>query len=97
MDGVEVSDRLWRLTLEHSPVGPAIVSPEGRLLGVNPALCRTVDRDADGLRALILSAVIHSEDRDIDLRLLARLLAYDMPAYRVVKALRETRRWRGPG
>lgn len=85
MDGVEVSDRLWRLTLEHSPVGMAIVSPEGRFLGVNSALCRMLGRDADSLRALTFQEITHADDLEIDLHMLARLLADEMPSYRMVK------------
>ncbi|GAA1915921.1 hypothetical protein GCM10009737_16700 [Nocardioides lentus] len=85
MDGVEVSDRLWRLTLEHSPVGMTIVSPEGRFLAVNAALCAMLGRDSATLRSTTFQEITHPDDLALDLQLLARLLADDVPSYRMVK------------
>ncbi|WP_299058194.1 ATP-binding protein [uncultured Nocardioides sp.] len=85
MDGIEVSDRLWRLTLEHSPVGMTIVSPEGRFLAVNQALCRMLDRPSEVLLTLTFQEITHPDDLALDLELLATLLADKVPSYRMVK------------
>ena len=55
MDGASDSAELWRLTLEHSPIGMALVGLDGRLLMVNRALCNMLGYDADELSKLPLT------------------------------------------
>ena len=46
------TDDLWRLTMEHSPVGMALVSPTGDFLTANVALCDMLGYDADTMATL---------------------------------------------
>ena len=59
----ESEDR-FRSAMEHSPIGMAIVSREGRFLEVNPALCRIVGYTREELLALSVREVTHEHDRD---------------------------------
>ncbi len=43
------SEQLWRLTVQHSPVGMSLASPEGRIVAVNDALCHMLGYAADEL------------------------------------------------
>ena len=40
MEYVAEGDQLWRLTLQHSPVGMTLVGTDGRLVAVNEASAR---------------------------------------------------------
>ncbi|MBS2936405.1 PAS domain S-box protein [Nocardioides sp. J2M5] len=53
---------LWRLTMEHSPVGMALLSPEGRYLRVNPALCAMIGYTEEELTQLSFHHVTHPDD-----------------------------------
>jgi PAS domain-containing protein len=43
MTGADESNALFRLAMEHSAVGMALVAPDGSFLMVNPALCSMRD------------------------------------------------------
>ena len=62
-------DALWRLTLQHSPIGMALVGLDGRLLMVNRALCDMLGYDADSLSQRGFQELTHAEDLDADLEL----------------------------
>jgi diguanylate cyclase (GGDEF)-like protein/PAS domain S-box-containing protein len=48
----------------HAPTGMAVLSPEGRYLQVNDALCRFLGHDADELLQLRFVDVRHPDDRE---------------------------------
>ncbi len=75
MDKVADGDQLWRLTLQHSPVGMSLVTPEGCFVAVNQAFCRMLGYDAATLRALSFQDITHADDLDEDLALLQETLA----------------------
>ncbi|GAA1439257.1 hypothetical protein GCM10009641_46540 [Mycobacterium cookii] len=79
------TEDLWRLTMEHSPVGMAIVSPAGAFLTVNAALCDMLGHEPDVLATLDVQSVTHSDDLASDLRLLHRTIAGDISSYRITK------------
>jgi two-component system phosphate regulon sensor histidine kinase PhoR len=76
---------LWRLTMEHSPVGMALVSPEGEILTANVALCDMLGYDPDVLTTMTSRDVTHPDDRATDRRLVGRALAGETSSYRVTK------------
>lgn len=59
---VAETDDLWRLTMEHSPVGMAIVSLAGAFLTVNAALCDMLGYEPDVLATLDFQSITHPDD-----------------------------------
>src|SRR3954452_10254625 len=49
VDRLHESSEFFRLAFEHAPIGKALVSPEGRILYVNPALCHLLGHAANEL------------------------------------------------
>jgi len=81
LDGAE----LWRLTLEHSPVGMALVDLDGRLLTVNQSMADMLGRDPETLRRLGFQELTHADDLVEDLEMFHRALAGDIDSYRLRK------------
>lgn len=79
------TDELWRLTMEHSPVGMAIVSPTGGFVTANVALCEMLGHEADVLITKSFQDITHPEDLDADLRLFEQTLAGEISSYRITK------------
>ncbi|MGB0101355.1 MAG: ATP-binding protein [Nocardioides sp.] len=78
-------EQLWRLTLEHSPVGMTLVGPDGRLLAVNRALCDMLGYPAADLRRLTFQEITHPEDLATDVALVEDTLAGRRTSYRIRK------------
>lgn len=76
---------LWRLTMEHSPVGMAIVSLTGDILTANVALCDMLGYDPETLTSLRFHDITHPDDLARDLRLVERSLVGEIGSYRVTK------------
>ncbi|MDR7252071.1 PAS domain S-box-containing protein [Nocardioides sp. BE266] len=79
------TDDLWRLTVEHSPVGMALVSPGGDFLTANVALCDMLGYDPEQMAQLSFQAITHPDDLASDLRLVNRCLAGKISSYRLTK------------
>ena len=56
------SEEQFRLSMEHTPIGFALVDLEGRFVRVNRALCALLGYQADQLRDRTLSDVTHPDD-----------------------------------
>lgn len=78
-------DELWRLALQHSPVGMTLVALDGRLMVVNRALCDMLGYDAGTLCSLGFQELTHPDDLDADLELFDQALAGDIDSYRMLK------------
>lgn len=78
-------DHLWRLTMEHSPVGMAIVSPDGHIVMANVALCAMLGYELDELRSKGFQDLTHPDDLVDDMRMVAQCLAGEINAYRTTK------------
>ncbi len=76
---------LWRLTMEHSPVGMAIVSLTGDIVTANVALCDMLGYEPETLTGLTFHDITHPDDLARDLRLVERSLAGEIGSYRVTK------------
>ncbi|WP_426244672.1 ATP-binding protein [Nocardioides sp. LHG3406-4] len=79
------ADDLWRLTLQHSPIGMALVGLDGALLMVNRALCDMLGYDAVSLSQRGFQELTHAEDLDADLELFNQALAGEIDSYRLRK------------
>ena len=62
MDGSWGPEDLWRLTLQHSPTGTALVGLDGRLLEVNRALCDMLGYEPEQLRTMRFQDLTHPDD-----------------------------------
>ena len=78
-------DDLWRVTMEHSPVGMAIVSISGNVVTANAALCEMLGHSAEVLSRLNVRDLTHPDDLAADLRLVAQCLAGRTSSYRVTR------------
>ena len=59
---LEASELRFTSGFEHSPIGIALASSEGRYLRVNPALCRMLGRDEATLLGMTFQDVTHPDD-----------------------------------
>ena len=85
MDGPSDDAALWRLTVQHSPIGMTLVGLDGRLLMVNHALCEMLGYDAEGLSQRGFQELTHPEDLDADLELFNQAVAGHIDSYRMSK------------
>lgn len=82
---VIASEELWRLTLQHSPVGMALVALDGTFLSANDALCRMLGYDEPTLCSLQFQDITHPDDLEVDLHLLHETIAGERSSYRMQK------------
>ncbi len=78
-------EELLRLTMQHSPVGMAIVATDGRFLAVNDSLCEMLGRDAETLERCTFQDLTHPDDLDSDVGLTHQAVAGEFPSYRFEK------------
>lgn len=79
------AERRFRLAMENSAVGVALVAPDGRFLTVNDALCAMLRRDAPALMATTWQELTDPRDVNVDLGLANELLAGERDSYRLRK------------
>jgi PAS domain S-box-containing protein len=75
------SEERLRVTFESAAIGIAIVSPQGRVLKVNRALCRMFGYPEQVLLADNRPRTTHPQDVRIERPLLGKLLAGEVPNY----------------
>lgn len=68
-----------------APIGMTLVSPDGRFLRCNQALCDLLGYTEDELMALSFQDITHPEDLDIDLAHVQRLLSGEASSYTMEK------------
>jgi PAS domain S-box-containing protein len=76
---------LFENAFQHAAIGMALVSLDGGFLKVNPAFCDLVGRPEAEMLATDFQAITHPDDLGADLKLLQRLLAGEIPNYRMDK------------
>ncbi|GGO75349.1 sensor histidine kinase [Nocardioides deserti] len=76
---------LWQLTLEHSPVGMALVDLEGRVMLVNRAFAEMLGRDPAQMRGLHFAEFTHGDDLEHDVQHFDRATAGELDSYRLRK------------
>jgi CheY-like chemotaxis protein len=62
---LQESEERFRFAMHYSPVGTALVAPEGRWLSVNPALCEIVGYTESELLTGDVQAITHPDDRHL--------------------------------
>ncbi|MDN4174136.1 PAS domain S-box protein [Nocardioides sp. SOB77] len=76
---------LWNITLEHSPVGMALVDLTGRVLLANRAFAEMIGRDAADVRGMHFSEITHPDDIAEDVARFGRAVGGETDSYRMRK------------
>jgi PAS domain S-box-containing protein len=79
------SEARFTSAFEHASIGMALVSPEGRWIKVNRALCRLMGYEAEELYGKTFQDITHPEDLELDLLQVRQMLAGDIPSYQMEK------------
>ena len=80
----QTEDR-FRNSFNHAPIGMALVSPEGRWLQVNQALCEITGYSEQELLARTFQDITHPDDLEADLAFSRRMLVEDLPSFSMEK------------
>jgi PAS domain S-box-containing protein len=79
------SEEQFRMAMDHSSIGMALVAPDGRWLRVNRALCTIVGYSEAELLALDFQSITHPDDLDLDLDYVGRMLRREIETYQMAK------------
>ena len=79
------SEERFRNSTQHSDIGHALVSLDGRYLQVNPAFARTMGMPAEQIVGKSFSRLTHPDDRRADLVHVRRLLAGEVDSFHLEK------------
>ncbi len=82
---LRAAEALFRETIDHAPIGIALVSTEGRWLRVNRALCDMTGYAEGELLATSFQEITHPDDHEADAQLVRRLLAGEIRSYELEK------------
>jgi PAS domain S-box-containing protein len=82
---LRISEEQFRGAFETSAIGIAMVSPEGRWLRVNPALCNIVGYSEQELLSLTFQDITYPEDLKADLEYVKKMLAGEIRYYHMEK------------
>ena len=81
----DTSEARLRTTIDHAPIGMALVGLDGRAIEVNDALCAILRRPREGLLGASIADVTHPDDLDADLALLGEVLTGERSHYALAK------------
>jgi len=79
------SEKRFSGAFEHAPIGVALLSPEGRWLKVNRALCTLTGYSETELLARTFQDITHPDDLETDLAFVRQLLAGEIHTYQMEK------------
>ena len=85
LDVANETNQAYRAMFNQAAIGIAIVNLDGRWLQVNPALCSVLGRSEEQLLECTFQDVTHPDDLDIDLGLVAQLMAGESDHYTLEK------------
>jgi two-component system sensor histidine kinase EvgS len=74
-----------RIAFDHSPIGKALVAPDGRFLNGNAALCRILGYSKEELLTKTFQEVTHPDDLEADLANVKQVLAGEIDTYEMEK------------
>jgi PAS domain S-box-containing protein len=84
-DALRFSEERFRSAMEHSPIGMAIASLEGRWIEVNPALCRIVGYTREEMLTRDFQSLTHPDDLEVTLEYARQMLAREIETYQMEK------------
>jgi two-component system sensor histidine kinase/response regulator len=84
-EALRESEERFSGAFEHASIGVALVSPEGRWLKVNRALCDLVGYSEAELLTRTFQDITHPEDLETDLENVRRMIAGEILSYQMEK------------
>ncbi len=84
-DALRLSEDRFRSAMHHSPIGMAMVAPNGHWLEVNPALCAIVGYTREELLAVDFQTITHPEDLGGDMQSVRQMLNREIESYQIEK------------
>ncbi len=84
-EALRQSEALFAAAFEQAPIGIALISPEGRWLKVNQALCDILGYASAEFLACTYQDITHAEDLPADLDTAQRLIAGEISSYQLEK------------
>lgn len=85
LQSLKNSEETFRTAMETAPIGNALLTPDGRFLSVNHALCELLGYSEDELLANDLQSITHPQDVLLDEALIQRCLSAEIDRYRLEK------------
>jgi diguanylate cyclase (GGDEF)-like protein/PAS domain S-box-containing protein len=82
---LEESEERFRFAMHFSSIGTALVGPDGRWLGTNPALCDIVGYSESELLATDMQSITYPDDRDADAVQVKQMLERSIESYQTNK------------
>ena len=84
-EGLRLSEERFRQAFDGAPIGMSLVSPSGRFLKVNKALCQMLGYNEVDLLQTDFQHVTHPDDLAKDLGFVRRLLHEEIQSYQIEK------------
>lgn len=82
---LQESERKFRAAMDHAAIGMAMLSPEGRWLKVNTALCQILGYSEADLLKMDFRALTHPDDIDLSSENIQRLFAKEIETFQMEK------------
>ena len=79
------ADRRFRLTVEHAPIGMTMLSLDHKFVEPNTRLCRMLGYSVGDLESMTFADITHTDDLELDLVMLERLVAGETEGYELDK------------
>ncbi len=83
--GVRTSEGTFRSAMQYSPIGMALVAPDGTFLEVNEALCKIVGYSREELLRGTFQDITHPDDLETDLTFVHQVLDGHIETYQMDK------------
>lgn len=88
------SEAKFRSAFDYAAIGKALVSPTGKFIQVNPALCKILGYEETELLQKTFQDLTHPEDLDTDLEFVQRMLVGEIDTYQMEKRyLNKSEQW----
>ena len=79
------SEQKFRSAYHHSPIGMALVAPNGQFIDVNKSLCSILGYEEKALLSLDFQTLTHPDDLDTDLSNVHQMLTGEIDSYQMEK------------
>src|SRR3984957_13193243 len=82
-EALRMSEDKFRSAMQHSPIGMAVVGPDGRWLEVNPALCKIVGHARGELLGSSFKSITHPDDWEAGQPFVRQMLDRQIESYQI--------------
>jgi two-component system phosphate regulon sensor histidine kinase PhoR len=87
LDGFDADEALLRRTLDHLPIGLALLTPDGQVVGTNRMFAETLGYPAEEWEHRSYRDLTHPDDSDENAKIFSDLLTGQRPFYRGIRRL----------